>query len=133
MLLYGLDLAHLVAFNERLQPGIFQKLRSGGPDTVAFQRNAPWVMILLLAAAGTAFIYFVLVLIHNFVRNRKRLDDKRQVPAKGLTALFLLLAVWGSFSGMPLSVNRINDWKDIRAVKATINPFESLFFPLPKK
>ncbi|MCU0333499.1 MAG: hypothetical protein MUF62_00460 [Chitinophagaceae bacterium] len=127
MALYGLDFAHLISFNERVDGQVWAHFTSDSEQSIGFRQNAPWMIIVLLAGVGTWLLYFIIHWLHRRIGKPRSSDDKAmRLFWQVLTLVLLLFALYGRPATSPLSGAAAAALPSADARKAALNPFETL-------
>jgi hypothetical protein len=127
MVLYGIDFAYLISFNERVDGRVWAHFTGDSEQSIGFRQNAPWVVIVLLAAVGTWLVYFIIRWLYRRIGEWRSSDDKAIRLFWQVFAISLLLfALYGRPATSPLSSAAAAALPSVDARKAVLNPFETL-------
>lgn len=127
LLLYGIDVANLIAYNEHASGETFHELIRQQAADKKLMTDAPWVIIILLAGVGAWLLYLLHRLLHHAIGVKKSSDNKTmRLFWQGLTLLICVAALYGNIGTKPLQYNDAKQWKNEQAATAALNVFECM-------
>ena len=127
LLLYGVDVANLIAYNEHASGATFNELIRQQAADKKLTTDAPWVIILLLAGVGAWLMYLLHRLLHHMIGVRKGSDNKTmRLFWQGLTTLICVAALYGNIGTKPLQYQDARQWKNEQAATVALNVFECI-------
>lgn len=128
LLLYGLDIASLIAYNEHASSASFAELIRQQEADKKIITNVPWVIIVLLAGVGSWLLYMLHRYLHHIIGAQKRGDSKgMRIFWQGLVLVICVAALYGNIGSQPLRYNDAKKWQNKQAATVALNVFESVF------
>lgn len=127
LLLYGIDMANLIAYNEHASGQTLNELIRQQAADKKLLTDAPWVIILLLIGVGAWLLYLLHRLLHHVIGVKKGSDNKTmRLFWQGLTTLICVAALYGNIGTKPLQYNDAKQWKNDQAATVALNVFECM-------